>query len=305
VAIPANFASSVAAAPLKRFGSESRALRDLYVQMWCYCANNGTDGFVPEEEISGLALPDPERVARRDVSRLVDSDLIEKAVGGFFVPDYAPANGLTAEGRRMSERKAEGARRANHERWHARRGEVDPECEFCQYTDQSTDQSTDEFSDQYSDAGTDQYSDPGSDNRDSGGDTELFNYPPVPPTGVLPPRGCDLHPDRRHGNCRGCGTSDREQAAGEPDSPEFTEFWNVYPRKVGKPRARKAWRAAMRKHHDPAQITKAAQRYRDDPSRKDEFTAHPSTWLNDERYNDEPNAPRHSKFTYPTSPWKN
>ena len=105
---------------------------------------------------------------------------------------------------------------------------------------------------------------------------------------------------------RACGTSQREaDVSGDQDNPEFTEFWNVYPRKVGKPRARKSWRAAMRKRHDPALIIKAAQRYRDDPSRKDEFTAHPSTWLNDERYNDEPGTATPGRFTYPTSPWKN
>lgn len=303
MAIPANFASDVTVAPLRDYGSQARGLRDLYIQMWCYCSSHGTDGFVPESETEIMVHPDPPRIAKRDTLRLVEAEIIERAVGGYFVPGYASANGLGAKSLRQSAQKAEGARRANHERWHARRGEYDADCQFCQYSDQSTDQSTDQYSDTYSDASTDQITDPGTENADSDGDTELFKTPPESPTGTLDPRGCDRHPDRRHGNCRACGTSQREQSADEPDTPEFTEFWDVYPLKVGKPRARKAWRAAMRKKHDPALIIKAARRYHDEPSRKPDFTAHPSTWLNDERYNDEPGTP--GQLTYPTSPWKN
>lgn len=78
---------------------------------------------------------------------------------------------------------------------------------------------------------------------------------------------------------------------GSDNDPDFAAFWDAYPRKVGKPSGRKAWRAALRKGHDPKRIIAAAERFRDDPMRRSrgpEFTPHPSTWLNDERFVHEP-----------------
>lgn len=70
------------------------------------------------------------------------------------------------------------------------------------------------------------------------------------------------------------------------DSSSFDDFWKVYPLKVAKGQARKAWRAAIKKA-EPSAIIAAADRYRRSPYRKPEFTAHPSTWLNGERWDDE------------------
>lgn len=78
---------------------------------------------------------------------------------------------------------------------------------------------------------------------------------------------------------------------GEDDDPDWNAFWDVYPRKVDKPKGRKAWRAAMKRRDDPKVIIEAARRYRADPKRmaKDiSFTPHPATWLNGQRYNDLP-----------------
>ena len=71
------------------------------------------------------------------------------------------------------------------------------------------------------------------------------------------------------------------------DDASFDAFWNSYPRKQGKGAARKAWIKALTKS-DPDTITAAALSYRNDPNREDAFTAHASTWLNDERWDDEP-----------------
>jgi hypothetical protein len=74
----------------------------------------------------------------------------------------------------------------------------------------------------------------------------------------------------------------------------FAEFWSAYPRKVGKPSGQKAWDKAMKRKADPEQIILAARRYATDPRRSAsdiKYTAHPATWLNDERYLDEPEAP--------------
>jgi hypothetical protein len=72
--------------------------------------------------------------------------------------------------------------------------------------------------------------------------------------------------------------------------PDFLRFWDAYPLKVAKPKAAKAWAQAIRKADAETLIAAAAQ-YRDDPHRKPDYTAHPATWLNSERWNDEPATP--------------
>lgn len=72
-----------------------------------------------------------------------------------------------------------------------------------------------------------------------------------------------------------------------PADDRFTEFWDTVPRKVGKGAARRAWAKAV-KEADPQVIIEGMRRYRDDPNREDEFTAHPSSWLNAERWDDDP-----------------
>jgi hypothetical protein len=69
------------------------------------------------------------------------------------------------------------------------------------------------------------------------------------------------------------------------DEPLFEEFWGVYPLKVGKGAARKAFRHALTRGSS-AEILAGAKRYaasRPEPK----FTAHASTWLNADRWLDE------------------
>lgn len=70
----------------------------------------------------------------------------------------------------------------------------------------------------------------------------------------------------------------------------FEEFWKAYPRRVGRGAARKAW-AKVTLEADPDEIIVGAKRYAADPRRDPNFTAHPSTWLNAERWTDEVVAP--------------
>lgn len=64
----------------------------------------------------------------------------------------------------------------------------------------------------------------------------------------------------------------------------FDEFWAIYPRKIGKGQALKAFRAALKKT-DAETITAAVKSY-PWPSER-EFIPHASTWLNGERWADE------------------
>jgi len=69
------------------------------------------------------------------------------------------------------------------------------------------------------------------------------------------------------------------------DAREFELFWDLYPRKIGKGAARKAWIKALTKT-DPATVLSAVK---SQPWPADvQFLPHPATWLNQERWTDEP-----------------
>lgn len=89
-------------------------------------------------------------------------------------------------------------------------------------------------------------------------------------------------------------------------SDRFSEFWAIYPRRQAKAAAVKAWNKAV-KRADVEVILEAAARYRDDPQREPQFTAHPSTWLNQDRWEDEPlpapSSPGYSGRGYDPGDW--
>ena len=77
------------------------------------------------------------------------------------------------------------------------------------------------------------------------------------------------------------------------DDPDFVRFWSVYPRKIGKGEARKAWAKVVKSGVNVEDVIAGAIRYRDDPYRKrkgDEYTKHPGPWLNAERWTDQLNG---------------
>lgn len=65
------------------------------------------------------------------------------------------------------------------------------------------------------------------------------------------------------------------------------EFWAGYPRKIGKGQARKAWTAATKKA-TVEEIMAGLKAYKF--STEQEFIPHPATWLNGERWLDEPDG---------------
>lgn len=71
----------------------------------------------------------------------------------------------------------------------------------------------------------------------------------------------------------------------------FLDFWSMYPRRVGKPAAKKALRAALRKgavatviEHGLGAWIEFWKASRTEPG----FIPYPATWLNQERWNDAP-----------------
>ncbi|MGW4950631.1 hypothetical protein [Streptomyces parvulus] len=79
-----------------------------------------------------------------------------------------------------------------------------------------------------------------------------------------------------------------------PANTGFTEFWEAYPRKVAKGTARTAWAKALKRgataQHITAAAARAAAQWRAAHT-EPRFIPHPATWLNGERYDDEPEQP--------------
>lgn len=73
----------------------------------------------------------------------------------------------------------------------------------------------------------------------------------------------------------------------DTDTEAFDRFWSVYPRKAGKQDAQRSFERAL-KVATLDEILAGAQKYADDPNRVAQFTAHPSTWLNQGRWSDDP-----------------
>lgn len=58
----------------------------------------------------------------------------------------------------------------------------------------------------------------------------------------------------------------------------FENWWEHYPRKIGKRKAFNAWKSARRRATDQ-ELIDGAKRYANDPNRKDDFTKYPEGWL--------------------------
>ena len=81
-----------------------------------------------------------------------------------------------------------------------------------------------------------------------------------------------------------------------PSDSDFNLFWAIYPRKEAKGAARTAFIKACKKVSVEI-IIEGAKRFASDPNRQPEFTAHASTWLNQERWADSPLPQRGGAMT--------
>jgi len=78
------------------------------------------------------------------------------------------------------------------------------------------------------------------------------------------------------------------RSARERTTPSaFDEFWETYPRKDDKPRARLAWTKAIKTTSSDT-ILAGARRYAEDPNRDPAYTKYPATWLNNKSWNNQP-----------------
>lgn len=83
----------------------------------------------------------------------------------------------------------------------------------------------------------------------------------------------------------------RESAAtAEPSEPDtFADFWQTYPRRVGKPKARAAYARAVKRAGGHGPVLDGARRFAADPNLPPaQYIPHPTTWLNRDGWEDEP-----------------
>lgn len=118
----------------------------------------------------------------------------------------------------------------------------------------------------------------------------FYSVPSMRPDGLMeePGRGSSKDPERAL--VPSYERREREEEDLRRPSPPialFDEFWEIYPRREAKAAARKAWEKAVRRAN-PEEILSGARRYRDDPNREPRFTAHPASWLNADRWLDDP-----------------
>lgn len=77
----------------------------------------------------------------------------------------------------------------------------------------------------------------------------------------------------------------------------FDDFWKAVPRKIAKEKARPAYAKALRKT-DARTLIAAMRRYAESRIGEDpKYTAHPASWLNAGRWDDEPDQPKLSQIT--------
>lgn len=72
----------------------------------------------------------------------------------------------------------------------------------------------------------------------------------------------------------------------------FDEFWEAYPRKVGKQKARAKYAAAVKRSQSEDTVIEGARRLAADPNLPEQkFIPHPTTWLERDGWDDEPLPP--------------
>ena len=76
-----------------------------------------------------------------------------------------------------------------------------------------------------------------------------------------------------------------------PDDSRFDEFWEVYPRRIAKKEAMKKFDKAVKDGVNPQALIDGAKAYAASVAGKEQkYIAHPTTWLNQGRWEDETTA---------------
>jgi hypothetical protein len=144
----------------------------------------------------------------------------------------------------------------NHVRWHVQRQIVAPDCAHCP-------------------------KEPSADDRP---DIGPISPPDIAPVGAesLPSRPDPIPNPTRADRKDSCASADAER--------EFDAWYATYPRKRGKGQAVKAYRAARKKASAATLLAAIEQQATSLIARGPDYCPYPATWLNGERWNDQPDT---------------
>lgn len=122
-------------AKLARYGRDARSIRDLFVQMICYCKRTKSDGHVPVEQVGKLVYPDSPARGMKDADRLIECDLAQRTETGYFLPSYLKRNKsraqIEAAGDLLADSGHESGVFGNHVRHHVKKGVAKADCPHC------------------------------------------------------------------------------------------------------------------------------------------------------------------------------
>lgn len=128
---------------------------------------------------------------------------------------------------------------------------------------------------------------------------------PISSVKGFPTQDADVDVDARPSNEGGAGGNPLEPIEDQPTARVsvkelFDQFWEAYPRKDDKGKAREKFKAALNRA-SAEEIISGAERYRDDPNRDPAYTKLPTTWLNADAWGNGPLPRRNPQGSFQTS----
>jgi hypothetical protein len=260
----------------------SLAAVGLYAIALCVAKRTKSDGVITRIKLTRYGATD---------------DLIDELLAvGLFVPDAGDAVRISAylAHNPSAENLVDGSKLA-HDRWHVKKGKFKPGCAHCAASQETNVQVNADGCDTHSDPhGTrtaDHMRDAHAEGEEEGEgerEEENNNDHEQTETSIVP-------------------LPDASPSASTRIGDSFDDFWNRYPRKVGKPKAQAAYRSA-RKRATRDEILTGLDRHlpawrRLDRMGNGDKIPHPTTWLNRDGWGDDP--PPTPSVSRPSKPAEN
>lgn len=240
----------------------------LYVRGLAFCADVLSDGFISDVQVTRFVGVGMKSLQPR-IQRLLDAGLWSRVDGGYWVNAWLKWNRSNEEITRLQQKDAARKVKPGSSPDDGANGE-----------------------------GTDSERNPNGIQPDSEPSSDVESERnPSPRARSTSLHATSLHatPAPRH------STPGHDSTANE----EFDRFWSAYPRKVDKAKAKDKWKQACKKLN-PEELISEAQRWAgiwEKAGTEQQFIPHPTTWLNGERWNDEPPAAKangHQPFRNPS-----
>ena len=255
--------------------------RLLYIAMWCWADDWGV-GETNFNALLGFAFPESDEIERKEVQSLC------KEVADAFGTEFYDVDGRHYYSIPAWEEHQRTQRRAARKNPPSDHPKATPDLRVC---------NADAVSVRTQGNSLHSQGEPGEGTGEQGnrGTGEENTCSPAAPSSECDPE-VELEPE---------DDDDVQEAILEPETfqlavvespqpdPFEDEFWPAYPRKVGKPAARKKFETLAKKHGAQV-IIDGARRYSQDPNLPEQkYIPYPQKWLGEERWNDGPCPPRH------------